>query len=147
MAAKKKGKRARRPARAGVGQRIAVAMAAMVLVLCAASVTFSLFVNRSGDSSEPLRVVIHNGSGVAGVAGDAEKALRQMGVVVVEVGTAERFDYTESILVVRRREVDVKGLAGRIGCRNVTRQLRKDASADAELILGADYARLHLGGE
>ncbi|HEX5132010.1 MAG TPA: LytR C-terminal domain-containing protein [Candidatus Krumholzibacteria bacterium] len=146
MAAKKK-RRARRRKGGGIGQRIAVALAAVVLVLCASSVTFSLFVRKSGDSSEPLRVVIRNGSGVAGVAGEAEKALREMGVVVVEVGNAERFDYGETILVVRRREVDVKGLAERIGCRKVTRQLRKDADADAEIILGADYSRLRLGVE
>jgi hypothetical protein len=145
MAARKNRRRARR-ARGGLGQRIAVALAAVVLVLCAASVTFSLFVRPSGDGSpRPLTVAIRNGSGVPGIARDAEAALRKMGVVVVEVGNADRFDYVQTVLVARRRDADVELLAQRIGCDNVTRQVRKGAPADAELVLGADYRRLHLG--
>lgn len=146
MAARRKKRRAR--PRGGLGQRIAVALATVVLVLCGASVTFSLFVRQSGDgTTRPLTVAIRNGSGVPGIAGDAEAALRRMGVSVVDVGNAERFDYGETVLLVRRRGAEVELLAERIGCENVTMQVRKNASADAELILGADYRRLHLGGD
>jgi hypothetical protein len=146
MAARKAKRRARRPARGGLGQRVAVGLATAVLVLCAASVTFSLFVRRSGDgTARPLTVSIRNGSGIPGVAGDAEAALRRMEVSVVEVGNADRFDYPETVLIVRRRGAEVELLAERIGCRNVTTQIKKNAAADAELILGADYRRLRLG--
>jgi hypothetical protein len=66
-------------------------------------------------------------------------------VSVVEVGNAERFDYAETVLLVRRRGTEVELLAERIGCDNVTVQVQKHAVADAELILGADYRRLRLG--
>jgi len=146
MAARRKSRR-RAPVRAGIGQRIAVALAVVFLVLCAASVTFSLFVGQPGDggSSRPLTLVIRNGSGVAGIAADAETALRELGVDVVDVGNADRFDYPESVLIVRRRNAEAEGLAQRIGCRNVMKQTRRDAIADAELILGGDYRRLSLG--
>jgi hypothetical protein len=147
MAGKKAKRRARKPARGGLGQRVAVGLATVVLVLCAASVTFSLFVRQSGDGgSRALTVSIKNGSGVPGIAGDAEMALRNMGVSVVEVGNAERFDYAESVLIVRRRGAEAELLAERIGCDKVTTQIRKDSVVDAELILGADYRRLRLGG-
>ncbi|MDH4036772.1 MAG: LytR C-terminal domain-containing protein [Candidatus Krumholzibacteria bacterium] len=147
MAARKAKRRARKPAQGGLGQRIAVGMATVALVLCAASVTFSLFVRQSGDGgSRPLTVSIKNGSGVPGIAGDAEAALRRMEVSVVEVGNAERFDYAETVLIVRRRGSEAELLAKRIGCRNVTTQIRRNAVADVELILGADYRRLQLGG-
>jgi len=147
MAARKGKRRTRKPGRGGLGQRIAVGMATVVLVLCAASVTFSLFVRRSGEGSAgALTVSIKNGSGVPGVAADAESALRRMGVSVVEVGNAESFDYPRSVLIVRRRGAEAELLAERIGCENVTTQIRKDAVSDAELILGADYRRLRLGG-
>jgi hypothetical protein len=146
MATRKKKRGVRRKGRGGLGQRIAVALATIVLVLCAASVTFSLFVRQpDGNGSRPLTMTIRNGSGVPGIAGDAEAALRQMGVSVVEVGNAERFDYAETVLLVRRRGTEVELLAERIGCDNVTVQVQKHAVADAELILGADYRRLRLG--
>jgi len=146
MAARKTRRRGR--ARGGVGQKIAVGLAAVVLVLCGASVTFSLFVGQSdGVRGRALTIAIKNGSGVPGIAGEAETALRKMAIDVVEVGNADRFDYSESILIVRRRGSEVQQLAERIGCRNVTTQTRRDAAADAELILGADYRRLRLHGE
>jgi hypothetical protein len=138
----------RRRARAGLGQRVAVGLALVVLVLCAASVTFSLFVGApAGDERGPLRVAIRNGSGVPGIAGEAEAALRRMDLRVVEVGNAERFDYAESVLIVRRRGAEAELLAERIGCRNVTTQVRRNAVADVELILGADFRRLRLDGD
>jgi hypothetical protein len=145
MASRKGNRRARKAARGGLGQRVAVALATVVLVLCGASVTFSLFVRHSEDGAERrLTVVIRNGSGVPGIAARAGAALKDMEIDIVEVGNAERFDYEESVLLVRRRGVDVRLLAERIGCRNVTEQIRKDAVADVELILGADYRRLSL---
>ncbi|HEU4364042.1 MAG TPA: LytR C-terminal domain-containing protein [Candidatus Krumholzibacteria bacterium] len=147
MAARKGKRRARRSARGGLGQRVAVALATIVLVLCAASVTFSLFFQAPDGTRRQLTVAIRNGSGVPGIAADAEAALRRMEVRVVEVGNAERFDYEETVVIVRRRGAEADRLAERIGCGNVTVQVRKDAAADVELILGADYRSLRLGGD
>jgi hypothetical protein len=66
-------------------------------------------------------------------------------VDVVAVGNAERFDYSESILVARERGTDVRLLGEMIRCRHVVDQLDKAATADASLILGADYRSLALG--
>ena len=145
MARKTRRKRGRK--RAGIGQRIAVALSIVVLVLCAASISFSVFVRKTGadGSSRPLRVELLNGTGVAGIADSARGALAKLGIDVVAVGNAERFDYSESILVARERGTDVRLLGEMIGVRHVVDQLDKSAAADASLILGADYRSLALG--
>ena len=145
MAARKRRKRGRK--RTGIGQRLAIALSVVVLVLCASSISFSLFVRQTGEDgkSRRLRVELLNGTGVAGIAESARAALAKLGVDVIAVGNAERFDYSESILVARERGTDVRLLGEVIGCPHVIDQLDKNATADASLILGADYKSLALG--
>lgn len=145
--ARKAQRRKRGKKRASIGQRLAVAASVVVLVLCAASISFSVFVHKTGSdgTARPLRIELLNGSGVAGIADDARGALAKLGIDVVAVGNAERFDYSESILVARERGTDVRLLGEIIGCRHVVDQLDKQAAADASLILGADYKSLALG--
>jgi len=89
-------------------------------------------------------VSVLNGTGAKGIAGQAEISLAKLGVRVLEVGNADRFDYEESILVARKRGADVERLGERIGCRQVIAQFDDSAVEDASLILGADYRRLRL---
>jgi len=147
MATKSRKKRNRRAVRKGLGQRVAVALSIVVLILCGASVGFSLFVRQTdGDGrSRALRLAIENGTGARGIAGDAREALDRLGVEVVRAENAARFDYAESILVARKRGGEVRMLAERIGCRHVVEQLSSSASEDATLILGADCGELKLG--
>ena len=147
MASKSRKKRNRRAVRKGLKQRLAVGCSIAVLILCVASVGFSLFVRQTdGDGrTRALRLAIENGTGVQGVAADAESALAALGVDVVRTGNAARFDYRESMLVVRRRGGEARLLADRIGCARVVEQLSGSASEDATLILGADCAELRLG--
>jgi hypothetical protein len=147
MASHSRKKRNRRAVRGGLGQRIAVGLSTLVLVLCAASITFGLFVRKIDDDggTRPLRVALLNGTGIPGIAGDAEAELLRLGVEVTEVGNAERFDYRESILVARKRGGEVALLGTAIGCGHVVEQLDRGAAEDATLILGADYRSLKLG--
>jgi hypothetical protein len=149
MANKSRKKRNRRAVRKGAKQRFAVGFSLVVLILCAASVGFSLYVRQTDPDgrTRPLRLAIENGSGISGVAGDAESALSALGVEVVRTGNAARFDHLESMLVVRRRGGEVRLLADRIGCGRVIEQLSASAAEDATLILGADFTQLKLGLE
>jgi len=147
MASKSRKKRNRRAVRKSIGQRIAVGLSIVVLVLCVASVGFSLFVRQTGPDgrSRPLRLAVENGTGEKGIARDAQEALARLGVQVISAGNADRFDYAESILVARKRGGEVRMLAERIGCRHVAEQLSESAAEDATLVLGADFAELKLG--
>ena len=149
MATKSRRKRNRRAVRKGLGQRIAIGLSIVVLVLCAASVGFSLFVRQTDadGTTRALRLSIENGTGERGIARAAQAELARLGVQVVATGNAGRSDYAESVLVARKRGGDVELLAEAIGCRRVVMQLSESAGEDATLILGADYADLKLGIE
>ena len=147
MAAKRKKKRSgRRKAKgAGFAQKSLVALSLVVMVLCAASVTWSFFVRRGGDTrGRPFTVEILNGVGESGIAHEARRALLQRGIDVIAVGNAPHFDYDEAILIARQRNADVARLGEVLGCRNVVVQIKDDAIEDASLILGADYRELNL---
>jgi len=149
MASKSRKKRNRRAVRKGIKQKLAVGLSVTVLCLCAASVGFSLFVRQSDGrgGTRALRLAVENGSGLKGVAGGAAGALEALGVDVVSTGNATRSDYSESMLVVRRRGGEVRLLADRTGCAHVVEQLGGGAGEDATLILGLDCTQLKLGLE
>lgn len=149
MAGKSRKKRNRRAVRKGLKQKIVVGLSVTVLCLCAASVGFSLFVRQTdGDGrTRALRLAVENGSGLSGVANEAAGALEALGVDVVRTGNASRSDYSESMLVVRRRGGEARLLADRIGCQHVVEQLSGGAGEDATLILGLDCTQLKLGLE
>lgn len=149
MATKSRKKRNRRAVRKGLGQRVAVGASIVVLILCGASVGFSLFVRQTDPdgSARALRLAIENGTGETGIARQAQEALSRLGVDVVSARNADRFDYQETVLVARRRGGEVRMLAERIGCRHVVEQLSRSAPEDATLVLGADCEELGLGIE
>ena len=149
MASKSRKKRNRRAVRKGLKQRVTVGLSLVILILCVASVGFSLYVRQTDENGQtrPLRLAIENGSGIGGIAADAQTALAGLGVEVVRTGNASRFDHRESKLVIRRRGGEVRLLADRIGCGVVVEQLSRSAREDATLILGADFTQLKLGLE
>jgi hypothetical protein len=148
MAAKrKKKKRAtrRKSKGAGFGQKLLVALSLVLLVLCAASVTWSFFVrNNKGADERPFTIEVLNGTGERGLAHEAKRSLLHRGIDVISVGNADHFDYSESVLVARKRGADVETLGEVLGCKNVVVQIREDSIEDASLILGADYRDLNL---
>ena len=147
MATKRKKKRSgkRKGSKTGFAQKIVVALSFMVLVLCAASVTWSFFVRwGEGGKNRAFTVEILNGVGDSGIAHEAKRALLHRGIDVIAVGNAARFDYDESVLIARKRGADVGTLGEMLGCRNVVVQIKENAIEDASLILGADYRKLNL---
>jgi hypothetical protein len=148
MVAKRKTKKrsARKKKNAEFGQKLLVASSIVVLVLCMASVTWSFLFRYQtrGSESRVFTIEVLNGTGTSGLAHTAKEGLLQRGIDVIAVGNADHFDYTESILIARKRGADVKLLGEVLGCRNVVVQLRDDSIEDASLILGADYRQLNL---
>lgn len=143
MAARKKKKRKKKGA--GFGQKLIVALSLMLLVLCAASVTWSFIVrSKKAGRERPFTIEVLNGTGERGLAHEAKRGLLHRGIDVISVGNADHFDYEESVLIARKRGVDVNTLGEILGCRNVVVQVREDSIEDASLILGADFRDLNL---
>ena len=146
-----RGRTNRRRGKAGSGssllQRMLVGLSGVVLVMCAASISYGLFIRGGGIAPRALRVEVLNGTGVVGLAHRAKRGLHRRGVDVIGVGNAGNFDYEESILIARRKGGEVRELGELLGCRHVVEQLKSEKLEDATLILGKDYRTLRLGWE
>ena len=136
----------RKSARGGFLQKTLVLFSGVLLVLCAASITFGFFVRHTGEGGEErqLRIEVLNGTGRAGLAHTAKRELLRLGVDVIDVGNADHFDYEESMLIARKPGTDVEEVGRLLGCKHVIVQSRDGTLEDATLILGADFADLRL---
>jgi len=59
-----------------------------------------------GIDKATLKIRVENGAGVAGVAGKMKDFLTSLGYTVTEVGNAEKFDYAETQLIVKKTKND-----------------------------------------
>lgn len=134
---------------AGFVQRALVALAGIVLVLCAASITHGFFFRSSARDGYDgqFRIEVLNGTGKPGLAHAVKRSLHRRGIDVIDARNAPSFDYEETVLIARRPQADVAKLGEILGCSNVVVQLKDGMLADATLILGADYRELNLDWE
>ncbi len=117
-----------------------------------AVIAFSLVVRWSGCGSnegferESFQLEVLNGTGEAGLAMKTAMGLREMGIDVLIVGDAERYDFVESILIDRKgNPALMKKLSRLLGCRRVLKQVQPRPLVDATLIIGEDKEDLHIG--
>lgn len=119
-----------------------------------AVIAFSLIVRWSGVEAdygldrESFQIEVLNGTGETGLAMETAMELRTMGIDVLVVGDAERYDFAESILIDRKGNTDLmKRLSQFIGCRRVLKQIQPKPLVDATLIVGKDIEQLRIGRE
>lgn len=93
-----------------------------------------------GAEENVVRVIIYNGAGIPGIAGEAARELIRNGMRVVDTKNADRFDYDESLIVVQdgvlengQRVRDVLGVG------TIIDQPSEQDVADVIVIIGADY--------
>lgn len=89
----------------------------------------------------PLRVIIHNGSGIPGIAGKAAERLISKGFRVMSTQNADRFDYRKTQIVLQHgeRTVAVK-VREALGVGDISRQDAEQEIADVIVIIGRDFA-------
>ena len=146
MAGKKKKSRRKIGKR---GRKILVLALGALLLLSAASVAVGVmnWMTRAyGDEiANNVRIEVLNGTGETGAAKTVARALMRRKVDVLYVGNADGSDYTESVLIARRKKSEVKSLGELLGCGRYVEQIKDDTLVDATLIIGADYRTLKLG--
>ncbi|MDZ4655312.1 MAG: LytR C-terminal domain-containing protein [Coriobacteriia bacterium] len=93
-----------------------------------------------GAEENVVRVIVYNGAGIPGIAGEAAQELIRNGMRVVDTKNADRFDYDESLIVVQdgvlengQRVRDVLGVG------TIVDQPSDQDVADVIVIIGADY--------
>jgi hypothetical protein len=133
----------------GFIKKLLLAVSCMILVLCAASITYSFFLRHGGDRArnQPIRIEVLNGTGESGLANRVALALMKRGIDVVRTGNADSFSHEKSILIARRKNPEFKQLGRILGCNNTIEQLKDHSVIDATLLLGADYKSLRIGME
>lgn len=101
--------------------------------------------NPAGLVGEILQVEVRNGCGVAGLAADMTKYLRQKGFDVVEVGDYTSFDVTHSMVIDRVGDLEAaKKIAAVLGIAEayVRQEISQDYYLDASIVIGQDYTTL-----
>lgn len=95
---------------------------------------------RLGADDGVLRVIIYNGAGIPGIAGEAAQVLIDAGMRVVDTRNADRFDYATTLIVVQRgdpsRAEQVKEV---LGVGETVDQPTQQNVADVIVIIGKDW--------
>lgn len=94
-----------------------------------------------GGDSDIIRVIVYNGSGEPGVAGEAAQLLIRNGYRVVDTKNADNFDYETTQIVVQNNVPGTgEGVLDVIGMGTIIEQQADQQVADVIVILGSDYS-------
>ncbi len=86
------------------------------------------------------RVIVYNGSGVPGIAGQASQVLIRSGFRVVDTKNADSFDYTETQIIVESGDpADGERAREALGVGTVVEQPSEQQVADIIIIIGSDF--------
>lgn len=93
---------------------------------------------QAGDQA--TRVIIYNGSGEPGIAGEAAQDLIRAGVRVVDTQNADSFDYDKTQIIVRRGDASLgEEIRKVLGVGDVSVEPTPADVADMVIIIGKDY--------
>lgn len=91
-------------------------------------------------SAKVTRVIVYNGAGTPGVAGEAAQQLIRNGLRVVDTKNANNFGYKQTIIVVQNGPVSQGNkIAAVLGVGTVREQPSEQDVADVIVIIGKDY--------
>jgi LCP family protein required for cell wall assembly len=86
---------------------------------------------------DPIRVVVLNGNGVSGSAGNMARTLEAKGIQVMSIGDADATDYAQTTIVVPGDTADGEAIVAALGF-GVVEVGTVDNGYDAMVIVGAD---------
>lgn len=95
---------------------------------------------RLGADDGVIRVIVYNGSGTPGTAGEAAQVLIKAGMRVVDTKNADRFDYKETLIVVQDGDM-AKGESVKkvLGLGKIVNQPSEQDVANIIIIVGQDW--------
>lgn len=90
--------------------------------------------------AEAIRVIVYNGAGIPGIAGEAAQVLIRSGFRVVDTKNADNFDYDTTRIVVRRGDISQgTKVYNALGVGEVSSEPSDAEVADVIVIIGKDY--------
>jgi hypothetical protein len=94
----------------------------------------------AADAPTPTRVIVYNGAGVPGIAGQAAQQLIRSGVRVVDTQNADSFDYKTTKVVVKRGDTKIGDqIRSVLGVGTVSMEPSPADVADVIVIIGKDF--------
>lgn len=98
---------------------------------------------RGEKAIEPFQMEVLNGTGEKGVAKEITTKLRRLGIDVLIERNAERFDFTETLLIDRRgNPALMRRLSKQLGCTKVLKQFQDRPEVDVTLVIGWNRDKL-----
>ena len=95
---------------------------------------------RVGADDSAVRVILYNGAGTPGIAGEAAQQLITHGMQVVDTKNADRFDYDATLIVVQDGNLaQGETIKSVLGVGEIVDQPSEQDVADVIVIIGADY--------
>lgn len=95
---------------------------------------------RLGADDSSVRVIIYNGAGTPGVAGEAAQQMIAAGMRVVDTKNADRFDYDTTMIVVQDGNLEQgEQVREALGTGEVVDKPSEQDVADVIVIIGRDY--------
>jgi len=120
-------------------------VAALVLSWAYAALWPKKDTTRWGAGGRVIRVQVLNGSREGGLGARVAHLLRDGGFQVVEVGNADRSDYTASLVVARRDDLTAARTVARyLGNPPIVRQSWASDVAEVTVVIGSDRSRLRV---
>lgn len=100
-----------------------------------------------GAEDASVRVILYNGAGTPGIAGEAAQQLIAAGMRVVDTKNADRFDYDTTLIVVQDGNTDQGALVRQaLGVGEIVEKPSEQDVADVIVIIGRDYEPPAEGG-
>lgn len=95
---------------------------------------------RPEDDDGVVRVIVYNGSGIPGIAGEAATVLIKAGMRVVDTRNADRFDYPETLIVMQDGDTQAAAeVESALSVGKVVDQPTQQNVADIIVIIGTDW--------
>lgn len=93
-----------------------------------------------GEAADVVKVIVYNGAGIPGVAGEAAQQLIRAGFRVVDTKNADNFDYDKTIVVVKQGDRSRgEAVAESLGAEDIRMEISDQGVADVIVIIGKDY--------
>lgn len=95
---------------------------------------------RLGADDSSVRVIIYNGAGTPGIAGEAAQRMIAAGMRVVDTKNADRFDYDTTMIVVQDGDLEQgEQVKAALGTGEIVDKPSEQDVADVIVIIGRDY--------
>ncbi len=133
------------------GERRKGTVVVYVLIIVLAAFLVSLLIMFTREDPEEIyrknsniRVEVLNGCGVNRLAMRVTNVLRKQGFNVIKIGNTENQDFEKTVIIERSDETleNAQYVAGRIGCKNIGKDIDPGLYLEVTVIVGKDYEKI-----